>query len=102
KSAKVVDDHTIDIEVTDTFPLLLNDLTNIYIFSAPWLIQHNATVPPDAGKGIEGYRTTTSNGTGPCKVESRKPAAVTILAVNPNWWDKPRHNLTRIEFLPIA
>ena len=22
--------------------------------------------------------------------------------VNPNWWDKPRHNLTRIEFLPIA
>ena len=22
--------------------------------------------------------------------------------VNPKWWDKPRHNLTRIEFLPIA
>ena len=42
---------------TDTYPLPLNDLTNIYIFSAPWLIGNNATLPTDAGKGIEGYLT---------------------------------------------
>jgi peptide/nickel transport system substrate-binding protein len=102
KSAKKVDAHTIDIEVTDTYPLLLNDLTNIYIFSAPWLIKNNATLPTDAGKGIEGYPTNNANGTGPFRVESRKPDAATIFVVNPKWWDKPRHNLTRIEFLPIA
>ena len=102
KAAKKVDDHTIDIEVTDTYPLLLNDLTNIYIFSGPWLIKNNATLPTDAGKGVEGYPTNNANGTGPFKVESRKPDAATIFVVNPKWWDKPRHNLTRIEFLPIA
>ena len=102
KSAKKVDAHTIDIEVTDTYPLLLNDLTNIYVFSAPWLIKNNATLPTDAGKGVEGYPTNNANGTGPFRVESRKPDAATVFVVNPKWWDKPRHNLTRIEFLPIA
>ena len=53
--AKKVDDHTIDIEVTDTYPLLLNDLTNIYIFDEEWLVENNATLPTDAGKGVEGY-----------------------------------------------
>ena len=24
-----------------------------------------------------------------------------MLVVNENWWDKPEHNLTRIEFRPI-
>ncbi|MCR2199378.1 ABC transporter substrate-binding protein, partial [Salmonella enterica] len=28
KSAKIVDDYTIDIELTGPYPLLLNDLTN--------------------------------------------------------------------------
>jgi len=102
KSAKKIDEHTVDIEVTDTYPLLLNDLTNIYIFSAPWLIKNNATLPTDAGKGVEGYPTNNANGTGPFRVESRKPDAATVFVVNPKWWDKPRHNLTRIEFLPIA
>ena len=55
KSAKKVDDHTIDIEVTDTYPLLLNDLTNIYIFDKQWLVENNAYKPTDAGKGVEGY-----------------------------------------------
>ncbi|MBM3573138.1 MAG: ABC transporter substrate-binding protein [Alphaproteobacteria bacterium] len=102
KSSKKVDDHTVDIEVNDTYPLLLNDLTNIYIFNKDWLVKNNATLPTDAGKGVEGYATNNANGTGPFRVESRKPDAATVMVVNPNWWDKPRHNLTRIEFMPIA
>ena len=34
-------------------------------------------------------------------MESRQPDAKTVLVVNPNWWDKPEHNLTRIIFTPI-
>lgn len=102
KSSSKVDDLTVDIEVTDTYPLLLNDLTNIYIFSKDWLVKNNAELPTDAGKGVEGYATNNANGTGPFKVESRKPDSATIFVVNPAWWDKPKHNLTRIEFLPIA
>ena len=34
-------------------------------------------------------------------LESRQPDAKTVLAVNPNWWDKPRHNVTQMVFNPI-
>lgn len=102
KSATKVDDHTVDIEVTGTYPLLLNDLTNIYIFDKEWLVANNATVPTDAGRGVEGYATGNANGTGPFIVESRRPDSRTVFVVNPRWWDEPRHNVTRIELMPIA
>ena len=45
----------VDIEVTEPYPLLLNDLTNIYIFNAKWLTDNNASLPTDSGKGVEGW-----------------------------------------------
>ncbi len=101
-SSNKVDDHTVDIVVNDTYPLLLNDLTNIHIFDHEWLVEHNAEVPTDAGRGVEGYPTFNANGTGPFIVESYQPDSRTVLVVNPDWWDQPVHNLTRIEFLPIS
>lgn len=102
RSATKIDDHTVDIEVNGTYPLLLNDLTNIYIFDQEWLVANNATLPTDAGRGVEGHATGNANGTGPFIVESRRPDARTVFAVNPRWWDEHRHNLTRIELTPIA
>lgn len=102
KSSAKVDDHTVDIVVNTTYPLLLNDLTNIFIFDKEWLVANHAELPTDAAKGIEGYPTNHANGTGPFMVESRQPDAKTVFVVNPKWWDKPRHNLTRIEFTPIS
>ena len=102
KSSKKIDDNTIEIEVNGPYPLLLNDLTNIYIFSKPWLETNNASLPTDSGKGIKGYATDNANGTGPFSVESRRPDAKTVFVVNPAWWDKPKHNIARFEFTPIA
>ncbi len=102
KSAAVVDDRTIDIELTGPYPLLLNDLTNIHIFDKDWLVENNAEKPTDVSAGVEGYATFNANGTGPFKLESRTPEAQTILSVNDGWWDEPQHNLTRIEFQPIS
>ncbi|MDQ1849678.1 ABC transporter substrate-binding protein [Gemmobacter fulvus] len=102
KSATKVDDYTVDIELVGTYPLLLNDLTNIHMFDAGWLKEHNAEVPTDVAKKVEGYPTFNANGTGPFSVESRVPDSKTILAVNDGWWDTPQHNLKRIEFTPIA
>ena len=96
KSAKVVDDHTIDVEITDNYPLLLNDLTNIVIFDKEWLVANNAEKPTDFGKGVEGYATNHANGTGPFEITERKPDAQTVFVKNPNWWDKPRHNIDKI------
>ena len=102
KDARVVDPATIDVELTTAYPLLLNDLTNIFVFSKPWLLANNAMAPTDVGKGVEGFATRHTNGTGPFKLESRTPDQRTTLIANPDWWDKKRHNLDRIEFMPIA
>jgi peptide/nickel transport system substrate-binding protein len=102
KSANKIDDHTVEIEVNGAYPLLLNDLTNVFIFDKEWLVANNATLPTDSAKGLEGYPTNNANGTGPFKVESRRADAKTIFVANPDWWDKPKHNVTRIEFAPIT
>ncbi len=102
KSASKIDDHTVDIEVNGPYPLLLNDLTNIYIFNKAWLEANNALLPTDAGKGVEGFATNNTNGTGPFTIESRRTDAKTVYVANPKWWDKPQHNIDRIEFTPIT
>lgn len=102
KSSKKVDDYTVDVEVNGPYPLLLNDLTNIYILDKKWMEANNALLPTDSSKGVKGYATDNANGTGPFRVESRQPDAKTVLAANPNWWDKPKHNIGRIEFTPVT
>mgnify|MGYP003675312577 FL=1 len=101
-SSKAVDDFTVDITLNGTYPLLLNDLTNIQIFDKEWMVEHDALLPTDIGAGTEGYATYNANGTGPFSVESRQPDAKTVFVVNPNWWDTPQHNLDRIELTPVT
>ncbi|MEY8098307.1 ABC transporter substrate-binding protein [Falsihalocynthiibacter sp. S25ZX9] len=100
-SSKVVDDFTVDITLNGTYPLLLNDLTNIHMFDEEWMAEHDALKPTDVGAGTEGYATYNANGTGPFVVESRQPDAKTVFVVNPDWWDEPQHNLDRIELTPV-
>jgi len=102
KSASKVDDHTVDIQLSGPYPLLLNDLTNIHIFDAGWLKTNNSEKPTDVGAKIEGYATYNTNGTGPFKLESRVPDSKTVLVKNPAWWDQSQSNIDRIEFTPIT
>jgi peptide/nickel transport system substrate-binding protein len=102
KSVEKVDDLTVDLILTGPTPLLNNYLTNIAIMDKGWLTEHNAVDPVDQQKGEEGYGTSNANGTGPFIVESRRPDALTVMVNNPDWWDTPVHNLTRIEHSPIS
>ena len=101
KDTRKVDDYTIDIVCQRPAPLLPNILTSLMIMDKEWMTEHNCLDPIDPTKGQEGYASTHTNGTGPFMLESRQPDAKTVLVVNPNWWDTPRHNLTRIVFTPI-
>jgi peptide/nickel transport system substrate-binding protein len=101
-AAEKVDDLTVDLVLSGTDPIVLNYLTNIYILDREWMEEHDALLPADIRKGSENYAVANSNGTGPFMLESRQPDAKTVLVVNPDWWDTPKHNLTRIEFTPIA
>lgn len=101
-SSKAVDDLTVDITLNGTYPLLLNDLTNIHIFDKGWLVANGAELPTDIGAGVEGFATYNTNGTGPFVTESRQPDAKTVFVVNPDWWDEPQHNIDRIELSPVT
>lgn len=102
KSATKVDDYTVDIELTGPYPLLLNDLTNIHMFDEGWMKANDSLMPTDVGGQVEGYATYHTNGTGPFITQERVPDSKTILTRNDNWWDKPQHNIDRIEFTPIT
>jgi peptide/nickel transport system substrate-binding protein len=41
-------------------------------------------------------------GTGAFRLTSREPDRKNVLSKNPDWWDKPEHNLDRVEFNVIS
>lgn len=101
KGAVKVDDYTVDVLLSGPYPLLLNDLSGIFMMSKSWLTEHDAMRPANISTGVTSYASTHANGTGPFRLESYAPDSKTVMVVNPDWWDKPEHNLKRIEFRPI-
>ncbi len=99
--AEKVDDMTVDIVLSGPYPLLLNDLTGIFVMSKSWLEKNNSMKPGNTSTGVTTFASTHANGTGPFKLESYAPDSKTVMTVNEGWWDKPEHNLKRIEFRPI-
>ncbi|MBL8590707.1 MAG: ABC transporter substrate-binding protein [Methylobacteriaceae bacterium] len=99
--AEKVDDFTVDFVLKGPYPLLLNDLSGIFIMSRKWMEANNALKPGNTTTGVTTHASTNANGTGPFKLDSYKPDVGTNLVVNEGWWDKAEHNLTRIEFKPI-
>lgn len=102
KDIRKIDDYTIEIDVTTPSSLFLNDITNIFVFDSGWLTTNNTETPTDFSAGTEGYATSNTNGTGPFRLESRQPDAMTVLLVNDAWWDDKKHNIDRLEFIPIS
>jgi peptide/nickel transport system substrate-binding protein len=101
KAAEKVDDQTVDLVLTGPYPLLLNDLTGVFVMSKSWLQAHDALKPGNTSTGVTTYASTHANGTGPFKLESYDADSKTVMTVNEGWWDKPEHNLKRLEFRPI-
>lgn len=97
-----VDDHTVDVHLRQPNSVLLNDLAGWFIMDKEWLVENKAEKPVDITTGKGAFTVTHANGTGPFMLESRKPDVRTVLKANPDWWDKPEHNLTEIVYTPIA
>ena len=101
KDIRKVDDFTVDVETRAPFPLLLNELLNLTIMSQKWCEANNATEASDLQQKKENFANRNTNGTGPFILKSREIDVKTVLAANPGWWDKPKHNLTDVVFTPI-
>lgn len=97
-----VDDMTVDFTLDGPYPLLLNDLSGVFIMDREWMEANDALTPGNITTGVTSYASTNANGTGPFKLDSYRPDVGTIMSVNEGWWDEAEHNLTGIEFRPIT
>jgi peptide/nickel transport system substrate-binding protein len=99
KEVRKIDAHTIDIVTKGPDPILPEELTTWGIMSKAWCTKNNTTEPADLKKaGEENFATRNAMGTGPFMVKERVPDVRTVLVPNPNWWDKPEHNITEAIF----
>jgi peptide/nickel transport system substrate-binding protein len=103
KEVRKVDDFTVEYVTYGAHPILLGDLTTHFIMSKRWCEEHGTT-EPSARLDRETYATRHANGTGPFMLVERVVDTRTVLAANPRWWGDAtkEHNLTRVEFRPIA
>ncbi|GAA0606304.1 ABC transporter substrate-binding protein [Craurococcus roseus] len=102
KEVRKVDDHTVEFETDEPNPILHREFTTFGIMSKQWSEKNNATRPADLTSREENFATRNAMGTGPFRLASREPDRRTVLERNPDWWDKPTHNLERVEFIVIA
>ena len=100
---KKIDDYTVDFITKDPDPIFLEEITQWVIMSKKWCEEHNATEPTDLTKTKEeNFATRNANGTGPFILQIREPDRRTTMRNNPDWWDKPEHNLTEVTFNVIG
>jgi len=96
-----VDDYTIDIFTKYPDPTLLLNLPLFWIMDKEWLLANNA-MDIEEGAVVSTFANLNVNGTGPFMLLERVPDTRTVLVPNPNWWNKPTHNLTKAVFRPIG
>src|SRR5260370_26022601 len=83
-------------------PLLDDKWAALSMMSKAWAEKNNAVNSADMTKNEENFATRKAIGTGPFMLKERRAGEKTILVVNPNWWDKPTHNLIEVIFTPVA
>ena len=102
RSIDRIDDFTVEITTNAPDPILPEALPLWDIMSAKWCADNDAEQPANALAGGDSYASDHANGTGPFTLETRRPDALTVLVANPNWWDKPQHDIDRVEFRPMT
>ena len=103
KDVKAVDDHTVEVITDGPNPVLLRQLTNLFIMDKNWSEKNNASVPQDFTKNEETFAARNTNGTGPYQLKSREVDVRTVYTENPNWWGKgeKKGNVTEVVYTPI-
>ncbi len=103
KEVRAVDDHTVDIETHGANPLLVNNLTNMFMMDQGWAEANDVLEPHDFSAGETNFATLNTNGTGAFMLQSRAVDERTVLVANPNYWgaDLYPNQVTEIIYTPI-
>lgn len=97
-----VDDLTVDFILTSPNPIFHYQWDTWYIMDKKWCEENNVVAPTPAAATSPSFASLHANGTGAFTVESHQPGVKTVFKANPNWWQKPEHNLKEIVFTPIG
>ena len=96
-----IDDLTVDFETKGPDPILPSEFTNWPILPKAWMEKNGSADPVIIGQG-ENFALRNAMGTGPFVLTSREADRRNVLSRNPTWWEKPEHNLDRVEFNVIG
>src|SRR6266853_2754628 len=102
KEIKKINDYRIEVITKYPDPLLADKWAALSMMSKAWAEKNNAVNAAEMTKNEENYATRNAMGTGAFLLKERRAGEKTVLVPNPNWWDKPTHNLTEVIFTPVA
>ncbi len=104
KEVRKVDDLTVDVETNGPNPLLINNLTNMFMMDSDWTEENGVSAPQDVAGGETTFAASNTNGTGAFMLVSRSVDEKTVLKANPNYWGKDEFPLdvTEIIYTPIS
>ncbi|MBS0560598.1 MAG: ABC transporter substrate-binding protein [Proteobacteria bacterium] len=103
KSVTRIDDFTVDFETAKVDPIFPQEITTWTMMSKAWCEKNDAVEPVNlAASKTENFAIRHAMGTGPFRLVLREPDRRTVLEANPDWWDKPEHNLTKVTFNVIG
>src|SRR5476651_1067031 len=102
KEIKKVGDLRVEVTTKYPDPLLADKWSALGMMSKAWCEKNNAVNAADMIKNEENFATRNAMGSGPFMLKERRAGEITVLVPNPNWWDKPVHNLTEVIFKPVA
>ena len=102
KEVRKINDHAVEIETKTPFPILPDNITNVYIMSKKWSETNQAVRPVDRRKGIENAASFRTNGTGPYRLRERQPNVRSTFVRNGNYWGKIEGNVQEVIFTPIS
>ena len=101
-SVKALNPSTVEIKTEGPNPILLNQLSQIFIMSEGWSKKNGCELSQDFDASEETYCSINAMGTGPFKITLREQDTRTVFERNDSWWgDQSQHNIDRIELLPI-
>ena len=99
---EVIDPYTVDFLLDAANPILHAEWETWFIMDKEWTEANNAVAVTSASDTSVNHAALHANGTGPFRITSHEPGVRTVFESYAGWWDVPLHNLTRVEFTPIA
>jgi len=96
-----VDDHTVEFILKTPNPILHAEWDTWYMLSKSWAEKNNSVAVQAATMQQQSFIARNANGTGAFVIESHEPGVKTVFKKNPNWWNKPEHNLDEVIFTTI-